>query len=125
MLKHAVGGYRESGFGRDGGREGMYEYLKPKWMKRPRPSISLPISSPSWKNYTPSYPQVSMLHNAEKTRATTIDKTWKMYIGGAQCRPDAPYSRSIVSAVDGHILAQVGEGNRKDIRNAVEAAHRV
>src|SRR5712672_1604175 len=25
------GGYRESGFGREGGREGMYEYLKPGW----------------------------------------------------------------------------------------------
>src|SRR6266702_2117580 len=25
------GGYRESGFGREGGREGMYEYLKPEW----------------------------------------------------------------------------------------------
>src|SRR5213078_909744 len=24
------GGYRESGFGREGGREGMYEYLKPE-----------------------------------------------------------------------------------------------
>src|ERR1700752_4676398 len=25
------GGYRESGFGREGGREGMYEYLNPEW----------------------------------------------------------------------------------------------
>src|SRR5436853_4897351 len=25
------GGYRESGFGREGGREGMWEYLKPEW----------------------------------------------------------------------------------------------
>ena len=34
------GGYRESGFGREGGREGVYEYLKPKaWAKRkPRPA---------------------------------------------------------------------------------------
>jgi len=27
------GGYRESGFGREGGREGMYEYLKEEWDK--------------------------------------------------------------------------------------------
>jgi aldehyde dehydrogenase (NAD+) len=27
------GGYRESGFGREGGREGMYEYLKPSWIE--------------------------------------------------------------------------------------------
>ncbi|HZC77273.1 MAG TPA: aldehyde dehydrogenase family protein, partial [Ktedonobacterales bacterium] len=25
------GGYRESGFGREGGREGLYEYLRPAW----------------------------------------------------------------------------------------------
>lgn len=31
------GGYRESGFGREGGREGMYEYLKPRaWSGRRR-----------------------------------------------------------------------------------------
>src|SRR5712692_3482040 len=28
------GGYRESGFGREGGREGMWEYLKPDWERR-------------------------------------------------------------------------------------------
>jgi aldehyde dehydrogenase (NAD+) len=27
------GGYRESGFGREGGREGLYEYVKPVWEK--------------------------------------------------------------------------------------------
>src|ERR1700730_3540321 len=27
------GGYRESGYGREGGREGMYEYLEPAWFK--------------------------------------------------------------------------------------------
>jgi aldehyde dehydrogenase (NAD+) len=26
------GGYRESGYGREGGREGMLEYLTPKWL---------------------------------------------------------------------------------------------
>ena len=33
------GGYRQSGFGRDGGKEGLYEYVKPKWMGRPRPAL--------------------------------------------------------------------------------------
>ena len=27
------GGYRESGFGREGGKEGMAVYLKPAWRK--------------------------------------------------------------------------------------------
>src|SRR5262249_41765708 len=28
------GGYRESGFGREGGREGMREYLEPAWVRK-------------------------------------------------------------------------------------------
>ena len=44
-----------------------------------------------------------------------------MYIGGKQARPDGGYSRP-VAAPDGKIIGEVGEGNRKDIRNAVEAA---
>ena len=45
-----------------------------------------------------------------------------MYYGGAQKRPDAPYARPVTNP-DGIVVGHVGEGNRKDIRNAVEAAH--
>ena len=45
-----------------------------------------------------------------------------MYYGGAQKRPDAPYARAVTSA-SGHVIGHVGEANRKDVRNAVEAAH--
>ncbi len=51
-----------------------------------------------------------------------IDRTPKMFIGGKQVRPDSGYSRDIYDP-EGHMIGQVGEGNRKDIRNAVEAAH--
>jgi aldehyde dehydrogenase (NAD+) len=51
-----------------------------------------------------------------------VDRTAKLFIGGKQARPDSGYSRLIVSP-RGKPLAEVGEGNRKDIRNAVEAAH--
>ena len=53
----------------------------------------------------------------------SIDRTLKMYIGGTQKRPDAPYARPVVNA-DGRVIGQVSEGNRKDIREAVEAAHK-
>ena len=53
----------------------------------------------------------------------SIDRTLKMYIGGAQKRPDAPYARPVMNP-SGKIVGQVSEGNRKDIREAVEAAHR-
>ena len=51
-----------------------------------------------------------------------IDRTPKLFIGGKQVRPDQAYSRRIVGP-DGRLVGEVGEGNRKDIRNAVEAAH--
>jgi aldehyde dehydrogenase (NAD+) len=107
------GGYRESGFGREGGKEGMWEYLKPKWEKgegRGERSTPRRKSAREPKRTSPLSPLPS------------IDRTYKLFIGGAQVRPDQGYSRKIVSP-SGALLAEVAEGNRKDIRNAVEAAH--
>jgi aldehyde dehydrogenase (NAD+) len=52
-----------------------------------------------------------------------IDRTVKLYIGGKQARPDSGYSME-VRAADGHLLGEAPLGNRKDIRNAVEAARK-
>lgn len=98
------GGYRESGFGREGGREGMYEYLKAV------PSGTLATTSPSFA-----------LGELRTSHLTGIDRTPKLYIGGKQVRPDSGYSRVITGSNGAH-LGEVGEGNRKDIRNAVESA---
>jgi aldehyde dehydrogenase (NAD+) len=54
--------------------------------------------------------------------APLVDRTPKLFIGGKQVRPDSGYSIRI-AGTDGRVLGEVGEGNRKDIRNAVEAAH--
>ena len=51
-----------------------------------------------------------------------IDRTAKLYIGGKQARPDSGYSYTVRDAT-GALVGQAGLGNRKDIRNAVEAAH--
>jgi aldehyde dehydrogenase (NAD+) len=103
------GGYRESGFGREGGREGLLEYLQPSWFKN---APKLP---------TPRPPAPS----TEKGEAGTpaIDRTVKLYIGGKQARPDSGYSMEVRSA-DGRLLGEASLGNRKDIRNAVEAARK-
>jgi aldehyde dehydrogenase (NAD+) len=50
-----------------------------------------------------------------------VDRTAKLFIGGKQARPDSGYSRAILDP-KGRIVGEVGEGNRKDVRNAVEAA---
>ncbi len=102
------GGYRESGFGREGGLEGLYEYVKLKVEDEFKPA-------PEAKQLT------------EKPPTTTngmplLDKTTKFYIGGKQKRPDGNYNKNVLDT-KGNIIGEVGVGNRKDIRNAVEAAH--
>ena len=103
------GGYRESGYGREGGREGLREYLEPGWLKN-APQLE------------PAPPRAEPLEDSEAERsAPAIDRTVKLYIGGKQARPDSGYSME-VRAADGRLLGEAPLGNRKDIRNAVEAA---
>ncbi|SAK59119.1 betaine-aldehyde dehydrogenase [Caballeronia glebae] len=103
------GGYRESGFGREGGREGIYEYLKPRaWAK-------LPVRGETKRLQA----QPDSLVDAGNVSA--LDRTAKLFIGGKQARPDSGYSR-LVHSPAGEIVGEVGEGSRKDIRNAVAAA---
>merc|ERR1711990_605684 len=58
------------------------------------------------------------------TRLPPLDRTSKMYIGGKQKRADSAYSIPVFSA-DGRraVVGHVGDGNRKDCRDAVAAAH--
>ena len=105
------GGYRESGYGREGGREGLLEYLEPAWFK-----------------HAPTLPPAKASSEAEAggesdASIPAIDRTVKLYIGGKQARPDSGYSMQ-VRGRDGQSLGEVPLGNRKDIRNAVEAARK-
>jgi aldehyde dehydrogenase (NAD+) len=115
------GGYRESGFGREGGMEGLFEYIRPIWMDRPRPDFTLDEEK-KWGEHIPARPSQPMVDRKNGSSLPPIDRTPKMYIGGKQVRPDGAYTLSVVNA-KGKLVGQVGDGNRKDIRNAVEAAH--
>jgi aldehyde dehydrogenase (NAD+) len=106
------GGYRESGYGREGGREGLLEYLEPAWF---RSAPTLPPAKPS---------PAEGSEEETDTSIPAIDRTVKLYIGGKQARPDSGYSMQ-VRGRDGELLGEVPLGNRKDIRNAVEAARKV
>ncbi|MDE2445987.1 MAG: aldehyde dehydrogenase family protein [Alphaproteobacteria bacterium] len=103
------GGYKESGFGREGGREGFFEYLSANWMK------ALPARDAASEKQTAAPSPAFVQH------ATLIDRTAKLYVGGKQVRPDSGYSYEVLSP-KGKALGLVGLANRKDVRNAVEAA---
>ncbi len=111
------GGYRESGYGREGGLEGLWEYVRPRWEPNPvRPDSAAAEASAPESHGAPA--------PVEKGRIATnpgLDRTAKLFIGGKQTRPDADYSLAIY-APDGRVVGEVGRGNRKDVRNAVEAA---
>ncbi len=109
------GGYRESGFGREGGREGMFEYCSRELAVGSREK-----SGPS-RTARAKEPVLSQL-TTQNSPLPSVDRTPKLFIGGKQARPDSGYSRVIVDP-KGKRVGEVGEGNRKDVRNAVEAAH--
>ncbi len=100
------GGYGESGFGREGGMEGMLEYLAD-----PAPKVE--PKKPQAVDFSPL--------PAGANEAGGMDRTAKFYIGGKQARPDGAASYTAYSA-NGKPISQAGLGSRKDVRNAVAAA---
>ena len=93
------GGYKESGFGREGGKEGIRAYSK----------IILPEKSKIVKK------------KINKINLSKIDRTPKLYIGGKQKRPDGGYSFPVKS-LNNQFICDVAKSNRKDVRNCVEEA---
>jgi len=97
------GGVRESGFGREGGWEGLAGYTKPKGAHKPLEKIEA-------------------FTTQDGHPADPLDRTAKLYIGGKQSRPDGGYSNPVFSP-RGKLLGHTSIANRKDIRNAVEACN--
>lgn len=109
------GGYRESGFGREGGKEGLFEYVKKSQVSNYKSDVKKPKGKSLKSNG--SQPSAFDLQ-------PNIDRTAKLFINGKQARPDSGYSLPVYDSNNNQI-AEVGAGNRKDIRNAVEAARGV
>ena len=107
MFDAAVGfgGYRESGFGREGGREGMREYLVREGKSA---AAYKPLPAPE-------------IVQSNDVADGMIDRTPKLFIGGKQVRPDGNYLLPVADA-KGRLAGEVGLGSRKDIRDAVSAA---
>ena len=97
------GGYKESGFGREGGSEGIRAYTK----------YEFPILKNTRK-----------ISNKNTIKNKLIDKTPKLYIGGKQKRPDSGYSFAI-NDYKNKFICDVPNANRKDVRDTVEIASKV
>jgi len=94
------GGYKESGFGREGGIEGIRAYQE---------------------NLLPESQNKSKKISKNKVELPTIDTTPKLYVGGRQKRPDSGYSFNQLSAQK-EFICDIARANRKDVRDTVEAA---
>lgn len=168
------GGYKESGFGREGGREGLGEYLRPRadavpsatahtatrsngagashpyapgstvgtdasgaasGQRRPEEDVN-GHDAPTDRDDPDAYDEEGAIDEDDRTLsaaagglvtaaplAPAIDRTPKLFIGGVQARPDSGYSYAVVDA-HGRRMGEAAHGNRKDIRNAVEAARK-
>jgi aldehyde dehydrogenase (NAD+) len=124
------GGVRESGFGREGGLEGMLDYLRERdaWLE-----VSGDEAPGSRAEQAPAAPASALertgrlVAEAAEGAASAaggpcgIDRTFKHYIGGKQCRPDGGQSYPVIDS-RGRLAGWAASGNRKDIRDAVEAA---
>ena len=95
------GGVRESGFGREGGWEGLAAYTKAT-------------------TKAPKLVQIGAVAAPDTADVSGVDRTAKLYIGGKQARPDGGYSTAVWSP-KGKLLGHAAKSNRKDLRNAVEA----
>ena len=94
------GGFKESGFGREGGSEGIRAYTS---------------------NPLPTNKKKSYVNNKNNFKLPVIDRTPKLYIGGKQKRPDSGYSFTL-NAINGIFITDIAHANRKDVRDSVEIA---
>jgi aldehyde dehydrogenase (NAD+) len=102
------GGYRESGFGRDGGREGLAEYL-------------VAPASPTKAAKTVKAPLSVLPGGAPAPQGDAIDRTAKLYIGGKQTRPESGHCYAVLDP-EGKTVGLAGLGGGGDAHKAVEAA---
>ena len=110
------GGYRESGYGREGGLEGLREYLRPAW------EAGAPVVHE--EDEAPDMPPAGVAGpGLAGGDGPALDRTPKLYVGGKQVRPDGELTLPVRGG-DGRPAGEAPRANRKDVRNAVEAARK-
>ena len=125
------GGYKESGYGREGGLHGLAAYLdlSPNGTQRPmspaarrprpRQTATAHGGHRSWTSARPRRWRPSTARAAGERLG--VRKTYKLYIGGEFPRTESGRAYEVFDA-RGRLLANACRGTRKDIRDAVRAA---
>ena len=111
------GGMKESGFGREGGREGMHAYLVERGERELPAYAEGELVVPAGPAHVGEAPEPA------SDDLPRVDRTPKLYVGGKQVRPDGGTSYPVLSP-SGRQLGEAGWGSRKDVRDAVEAARK-
>lgn len=117
--------FRLSGYGSCGGKEGLYDFLQLccDEVQDQNAKVNIPTNDFVIKPNGPSAATVCDKNELGSNSVPCIDATYKSYVGGSQKRPDGNCSRPIYSGA-GDVLGHIPECNRKDVRDAVEAAQK-
>uniref|UniRef100_A0A7S4UTS9 Aldehyde dehydrogenase domain-containing protein n=1 Tax=Guillardia theta TaxID=55529 RepID=A0A7S4UTS9_GUITH len=110
------GGCKESGFGREGGKEGIFEYLLPAWKGKVKQGKA-ERRDDGQEQGVGSNSKMSV----SSEEFAQVDRTNKLFVGGKQVRSDSGLSVPVLSH-NKELIGHVCNGSRKDIRDAVEAA---
>ena len=102
------------------GRQSLFNFLRPKWQHVIKSEAS--FSQDAVDGNLKSYGALSATSAIPLATNLDTEKTYKLYIGGKQVRPDSQGSRSVVDETSKKVVCLVGDASRKDVRNAVEAA---
>uniref|UniRef100_A0A7N4NXX4 Aldehyde dehydrogenase domain-containing protein n=1 Tax=Sarcophilus harrisii TaxID=9305 RepID=A0A7N4NXX4_SARHA len=111
-----VGGCKENGSAWHGGPDGLYEYLHPVGIP-PRPQG--PPQLLDYDKFGLSAPPVL----PSGTSPASATAPYGVFVAGRFQNPSSRSSRPVLGS-GGRICAHVAEGGAKDIREAVEAAHK-
>ncbi|XP_029292994.1 LOW QUALITY PROTEIN: aldehyde dehydrogenase family 16 member A1 [Cottoperca gobio] len=115
-----VSGHKDSGTCTDGGQEGLYQFLRPSSSSPP-----LPRSSPVSLNYSKFGTAASPAIIPDDSDSASAPKPYLQFVGGKACKSVSGCSVAVQSPGGGSVLAYCPDGDRKDVRNAVEAAVKV
>ncbi|GFR62211.1 aldehyde dehydrogenase family 16 member A1-like [Elysia marginata] len=134
-----AGGFKASGFGRSGLMslpivptslknikkfffQGLYTFMRPSWQVSARTTNSeVDFDKFGASSSSDLLPSIAAADTPGSDNSPNIDKTYKLFYGGGQKRPDSGASLAVLSHA-GTVLGHVPDGGKKDVRNAVEAA---